>query len=477
MFAADYGMWLNGSMTFDNGICEVTADGTMRLDTENNFQGSLTASLNAPWWLGGWSLASANAYVQYYSDTDTTNDYFLAGGKILGIKRAVRYDFNTGEFDWTAGYGLIEQVTIDPPPAAKEGSSKAKDATEHPFTVPAEVDATMFDVTWDTADTDLILTDPSGTPYTTANVESYSNVSYYKNPDGGEAIFEVISPDAGQWTVALTAPEAVGGYTIDHGIITEQPTISVTSPAVDTADSTVSLTWTDDDTDSDATVRLCYDTDRAGADGVLIADGISEDDETDAYTWDTTGVPTGDYYVYVVVDDGVNLPAIRYSTGRVSVVDPDAPEPVTGLSAVEPGDDWVRLSWDASTAADLDHYLIRYTSDARGEFYESTVSPGAETSYVLGTHEDEDISPGTTYRATVAAVDADGHVSVDAEPVVFTIGAATADVFAVPGQVVQWQVPGEPGADFSDQGLPQGAAMDANGLITWGRSDRCSRLV
>ncbi|MCP4708786.1 MAG: hypothetical protein GY869_09190, partial [Planctomycetes bacterium] len=78
-----------------------------------------------------------------------------------------------------------------------------------------------------------------------------------------------------------------GPLTIDHN---DAPAIQIIEPdgVTDVADTSYTITWTDDDPDDDATISLFYDTDDTGEDGTLIISGISEDDEADLYEWDTS---------------------------------------------------------------------------------------------------------------------------------------------------------------------------------------------
>jgi hypothetical protein len=105
------------------------------------------------------------------------------------------------------------------------------------------------------------------------------------------------------------------------------PTIAIIEPDgnEDTSVGTFTITWTDEDPDSDAEVRLYYDTDARGADGTPITAGLSEDDQIDSYIWDTSGLPKGRYYVYAVIDDGINPPVSSYSEHPVTVFYVPAP--------------------------------------------------------------------------------------------------------------------------------------------------------
>ncbi|MCP4344765.1 MAG: hypothetical protein GY795_04470 [Desulfobacterales bacterium] len=80
------------------------------------------------------------------------------------------------------------------------------------------------------------------------------------------------------------------------------------------------ITWTDDVPDYDAYISLYYDQDNTGQDGTLIVADLSEDSEDDFYTWNTSSLPEGSYYIYAKVEDPVNEPLIYYSDGPVTVV-------------------------------------------------------------------------------------------------------------------------------------------------------------
>ena len=115
----------------------------------------------------------------------------------------------------------------------------------------------------------------------------------------------------------------------------DTPTITITSPAYGELvgvipGEEVTIAWRDKDTDNDAAISFYYDTDDRGRDGTLIVDGLNEDDETDSYTWDTSGIAEGkSYYIYAKIDDGVNQAEYDYSNSKVSVY------PIASASSVE----------------------------------------------------------------------------------------------------------------------------------------------
>ena len=458
----------------------LSVSGAMRLDNNNGFQGELQGTAQIPddapiiGAIAGGYQVSARAYAQAYDDGDATDDYII-GSMTLPVlgEHAIEMNLDTGKIDWNANLKDFKEVVIPSidslavPPSA--GCLSMTAAADNTFTVESGTPSVIFRAGWETGNGDLELTAPDGTVITPANVGTFTGVTYYKNLAVPEAFYIVQLPAAGEWHLQVSDTTGMGKVTLDQLGPTTTPRITVLQPASDTAGSSVTITWDDAGSDPNATISLFYDTDRQGDDGVQIATGISAGDAANSYLWSTNGVPTGDYYVYAVIEDGANLPATSYSIGKVSVVDPKGPEQIIGLTAPEGTDTSARLTWDASTDPNLDHYLVQLTADAAGEGYEETITASEPTLTVDG------LVPGETYRVVVAAVDVDGRVGCDSDPIVVIAGGvATVEpgagqwqVFADPGQTYQAQVPSNAGDTFMLVDGPVGATLNANGLFEW----------
>ncbi len=94
------------------------------------------------------------------------------------------------------------------------------------------------------------------------------------------------------------------------------------------ADASFPVLWTAQDADA-ATVALYYDTDKTGYNGTLIAQGLNAAAGT--YTWDTSAVPNGTYYLYAVISDGTNENR-TYAGGPVIVLHGGTAVPIISLS-------------------------------------------------------------------------------------------------------------------------------------------------
>jgi len=84
------------------------------------------------------------------------------------------------------------------------------------------------------------------------------------------------------------------------------------------ATTSFSLEWLLSDSDNTPSVSLYYDNNNSGFDGTPIVSGLSSSPGLDAYSWNTSSVPEGKYWIYAVVDDGSNQNRV-YSSGPVFV--------------------------------------------------------------------------------------------------------------------------------------------------------------
>lgn len=114
-----------------------------------------------------------------------------------------------------------------------------------------------------------------------------------------------------------------------------QPLIAVVDPpsGLANADFNYTITWTDNDPDSNADIYLCYDSDDTSGGEVLIEYLTNEEDndgQSGHYLWDTSGVPAGIYFVKAVIDDKETPPMYSYSPGRLAINHPPS------VSVIEP---------------------------------------------------------------------------------------------------------------------------------------------
>jgi len=112
------------------------------------------------------------------------------------------------------------------------------------------------------------------------------------------------------------------------------PTIELTSPSVDGVvfqGTNVTIQWTDSDPDNNAEISLAYDSDSDPDNGgyIYLTTSLTEDPDgsSDEFTWDTTGVPAGTYYIWGAISDLVNPVVYDVAAGRITIEIEDAYEP------------------------------------------------------------------------------------------------------------------------------------------------------
>jgi hypothetical protein len=113
-------------------------------------------------------------------------------------------------------------------------------------------------------------------------------------------------------------------FFVNNSGFDDSPSIALTAPIEDIPDASlrpVTISWSDEDPDSNATISLYYDTDTANADGTLIISGIQEDQDgsADSYVWDTSSLQPGSYYIYAVISDATSSSTVYLST-RITIV-------------------------------------------------------------------------------------------------------------------------------------------------------------
>jgi hypothetical protein len=190
-----------------------------------------------------------------------------------------------------------------------------------------------FLVTWIDADSDndasiSLFYDSDSFGYDGISIEDgisedeHGNSGLYKwnislIPEGDYFIYAII--DDG---VTTSRDYSQGKITINRtGSKNTAPKILVLAPEKGTIQANFNFTikWIDSDSDDDASISLYYDTDQNGYDGTQIASDINEDDMADSFLWNTKDIPQGEYYVYAMIDDGVNSVVYDYSDGKVAI--------------------------------------------------------------------------------------------------------------------------------------------------------------
>jgi hypothetical protein len=291
-------------------------------------------------------------------------------------------------------YRLVDQNSIQAMGAHLANTDVITVAISNP-------ESAFFALAWQSGSPELGLTDPHGRVITPAVAAVDPSVYYTSTVT--QALYSIVSPLSGIWQAQVSNLGGGENYVFTALGANRPPTVTVIAPASsgEDGDPNYQIQWSAKDTDDEAEVSLYYDDDSAGHDGTLIVEGLSESQTS--YTWDTTGVATGEYYVYAVADDHRNAPVTVYGFGTVKVTNITAPAAPTGLS-VESGDGYLNLEWMANIEPDLAGYKVYYGTASRS--YDQVRDVGGTTSFrALG------LTNGTKYYLAVTAYDSSGNES------------------------------------------------------------------
>lgn len=117
----------------------------------------------------------------------------------------------------------------------------------------------------------------------------------------------------------------------------------------DTVTDVYRIKWTCFDETGNGKINLYHSIDSIN--GTLIAENLSTDlSEVDYFDWHVRYLePKGDYFIYGVIDDGINTPVKKYARGKISVVaDTTAPPAPTGFTGYAT-DEQIVLNWQNPT--------------------------------------------------------------------------------------------------------------------------------
>jgi hypothetical protein len=164
-----------------------------------------------------------------------------------------------------------------------------------------------------------------------------------------------------------------------------------------TANASFTIEWTLSDVGTSSFVSLYYDTDSVGYNGTLIASNIPASPGAGSYTWDTSSIPEGKYWIYAVVDDGINqnrsyaggaviidqglIPEIKLSKTRIylgaqsggpstskeEVLITNVGQGALNWQAV-PSVDWIDVTPSAGTGNGVIQVGLKYTSLSPGSY-------------------------------------------------------------------------------------------------------------
>lgn len=352
--------------------------------------------------LRGKQLASSSSQTLYTNDGNFSNDYVAAWGQV------------SVPFIGSISAGL--QVFFDGNPDLIWG---AKDVPPtNSFDVEPGTKFLLLTADWDNATPNSVpvrIKDPNGNFIEEANFAA-NEIAIVDDLTGLNAKTVIINnPASGNWDLEIVDDTGLGEVRVSAFRDSVAPTIEVTAPAVDVGGGEVTINYEAFDSDSDAEIKLFYDTDNEDFDGILIADNIAETDGAGSFIWNTKGVPTGDYFIYAMVMDENNAPVFSYSQGQVKITE-EADLSVTQIANSDSVGVEQNLTYSIEVtnngSVDSEGVTLVETLPEEVTFVSSSLTPSQQADNIL-TFELGDLAQGetTTVEIVVTAPTTTGTIT------------------------------------------------------------------
>ena len=295
------------------------------------------------------------------------------------------------------------------------------ESKSHSFEVPVDVPAVIFRVQhekpvdmmfYENMDATLHIPTPDGDLVPLTFIKALKKLFVRDNgkeialmSQYSEAInefsFVISNPPPGSYWLDLQDPEnQLGHVTMELLAQNHSPQIEIKSIQETDVDGVYTVTWQDEDNDSNAEITFFLDLDREHINGIELPITVEEDEETDSILLDLRelSIMPGYYYLYARIDDGV-VKKYDYSDTSVFIYNEDAPLGVTGIVA-NGHDRSIEVVWEASPETDITTYQVLWNhTGSETEFDRfKEIDPGVTSALI------DDITNGQTHAITVVAV-------------------------------------------------------------------------
>jgi hypothetical protein len=428
-------LYLEGTLTLADFL---NARGALRYDKkakdparrlEAGFDGSLTIQRKWPIVgpIAGGSKLNARVYLN--------KQYLAAGVEVskckwsicLGVGASVshKHGDSYGPTSWKVVWGMDKVLEVNASPAmyrlisqsvggAYMGIFSASQIARN-FFVDSSGEQVMIRLLYTgSLPAQITLSAPDGAQIT--RDDEAHKVLFFPGEENSEYLIYLLEPISGNWSLSFDDSSLLE-YTLEIYGPNPAPEVSILSPqdpltlqgGVNSLPVTVSLS------DSDPlTLSFYFDEDMDGEDGLFIQelsgiDGSGQDFTTNLSI--PSDLPSGDYFLYLRVDDGKNFPVIDYTSARITWVSTSTLASVQNL-VIMTHLEGLQVSFSAvpsTTAVTLIAYEILYHD---GTTENSTSIPAEENTILL-----TPLSAGRTYTVQVIAIAEDGSRSLASEPV------------------------------------------------------------
>lgn len=298
-----------GSFSVIDGL--IQTNNSFKADSRFNINMGGVASANVPKFvplIGGTNITNSNFVFDFSNDGNLSNDFAAVWTTIQESFFGINIDVNLGFkgfFD-----GRLQLIASNLPPT-------------NSFLVSSDTPWILLSADWENDDSDvqIRIEKPDGSFIEEADFAANNIAILDGLTDSDTRTAVVVNPTAGIWDIEVVDDTGLGDIEYLGIEASDIPSIEVVSPSTNVKGGEVTISYNAFDSDSDAQIKLFYDTDNEDFDGILITDELLETNGQDSFVWNTQGVAAGDYFIYAMIMDENNAPVYSYSTGQVRVTE------------------------------------------------------------------------------------------------------------------------------------------------------------
>ncbi|MFN7715339.1 MAG: ELWxxDGT repeat protein, partial [Pseudanabaenaceae cyanobacterium] len=321
--------------------------------------------------VGGMSFGSINYYMSYVKDNDLSNDFASAWTTLK----------------WLGSIGA--KVNLNTLKAERIGGAPVRPISSFEITSNADGSArdwTIFAAQWTNAtpDAQVRIEKPDGSWVEEADFAANGLFIVDELSNDTKRAVATLKPEAGIWDIKVVDPTGLGDVKYEVSQSTLKPTIEITSPSIDVFGGAVNIGFNAYDADSEAKITFFYDTSNEGHNGNRLPGEMIELDGAGNYVWNTEGIAPGDYYIYAMIQDDVNVPLFSdYAKGSIRINDSADLQVETTISklSVNPGEEVTYTITVTNLSEGIAREVVLFDSIPVGSTY---VSSSAQYSYFTG---------------------------------------------------------------------------------------------
>lgn len=207
-------------------------------------------------------------------------------------------------------------LTFAPPKIVPIGYT---DPASQTVTIAPGTPFTLLAANWqnDVGSVPVTITAPNGTVYTEAEFDNTTIKLIPELATSTSDVVSLINPAPGKWTI--TIPDTTGLGTVAFHTVHQSVAPQIVITKVEVSGPQVTIRYKVQNSNASSRISFYYGASQTDT-GLLIKSGVVASNGAGSFVWDTSGVPSGQYFVSARIEDGSNLISSDSSDQAITVI-------------------------------------------------------------------------------------------------------------------------------------------------------------